>query len=401
MTIASEIMKTRYVGDGVAKNFDATWKVDSADEVGLFLINTSVTPNTYAAITSNFTITPTEGSYPSVGVTVNYPTTGVAITSDYELLLIRDVRLLQSVAFSFGGTYNPTYMEKVLDAVVMEIQQVNEVASRAVRVPVATDTDAVSPVLPYPSANKIIAWNSTGSGLENIDMQEKVDAASASSAAASASAASASASASSAAASFSSLTAALDSAVATATSQAAASATAAALSLSTMNETLGDAVADATGEAAGSASSAASYMSTAGGHADAASSSATAASASASASSAAASASSAAADIAADSALSAQESAVTAAAYSAPAWNVGTTYNYPDAVVYTDGYAYRCVGTGVVGVVPTDSASWVQIITSIENFWKYDTDGDVTMNETGTYSTNWYRDGNGDLSMKA
>lgn len=401
MTVSSEVMKTRFTGDGSTKTFSVPWKIQSANGLGIYLINVSTSPPTYAEVTSNYSVSPTDGSYPSLGATITYPVTGSAISSSYELLIGRKVDLVQAVTFRFGGTYNPTYMEKVLDAVVMEIQQVNELASRSLRVPVATDTDAISPLLPYPVADEMLAWNSTGTALTTVNMQAKVDAASASAASTSSSASSAASSASAAAASLASMTSELDSAVATATAAANASATSAAASLASMTSQLDEAVANATAEAAGSASSAASYMENAETSATAASASATAAAASATAASSSATLAENSAEEASVAAASSADSAVTAAAYAAPAWSVSTTYNYPDAVTYTDGYAYRCVGTSVLGDIPSQSSNWVQILTSIENFWKYDTDGDVTMNAAGTYSNSWYRDGNGDISMKA
>ncbi len=401
MTISSEVMKTRFTGDGSTKEFNVPWKVQSATGIALYLIDTTTVPYGYSEITSNYSISPTDGSYPSLGATITYPSSGSAISSDYEFLIVRKTALIQAVTFRFGGTYNPAFMEKVLDAGVMQIQQVNEMAGRSLRLPEAADTETIDPHLPYPSANKMIGWNSTGDALENIDMQAKVDAASASAASASSSASSAASSASAAAASLASMTSELDSAVATATAAANASATSAAASLASMTSQLDEAVANATAEAAGSASSAASYMENAETSATAASASATAAAASATAASSSATLAENSAEEASVAAASSADSAVTAAAYAAPAWSVSTTYNYPDAVTYTDGYAYRCVGTSVLGDIPSQSSNWVQILTSIENFWKYDTDGDITMNAAGTYSLTWYRDGNGDISMKA
>ena len=45
------------------------------------------------------------------------------------------------------------------------------------------------------------------------------------------------------------------------------------------------------------------------------------------------------------------------------AWVVGTTYNFPTVVAGSDGYSYRCIDTGVVGVDPvTDNGTnWVRI----------------------------------------
>lgn len=45
------------------------------------------------------------------------------------------------------------------------------------------------------------------------------------------------------------------------------------------------------------------------------------------------------------------------------AWVAGTTYDFPGVVAGSDGYSYRCVGTGVVGVDPVsdDGSNWIRI----------------------------------------
>ena len=43
------------------------------------------------------------------------------------------------------------------------------------------------------------------------------------------------------------------------------------------------------------------------------------------------------------------------------AYNSGTTYNFPDICAGTDGFTYRCIDTGVIGVDPVtdDGTNWV------------------------------------------
>ena len=45
------------------------------------------------------------------------------------------------------------------------------------------------------------------------------------------------------------------------------------------------------------------------------------------------------------------------------AWAVGTSYSFPTVVAGSDGYSYRCLGTGVAGVDPTtdDGTNWVAL----------------------------------------
>jgi hypothetical protein len=63
-------------------------------------------------------------------------------------------------------------------------------------------------------------------------------------------------------------------------------------------------------------------------------------------------------------------------AASAPAWDAGETYNYPDVVAYTDGMSYRCKGVGVTGVAPpSDTDLWTAITVAGGSFFEIDDDG--------------------------
>ena len=77
-----------------------------------------------------------------------------------------------------------------------------------------------------------------------------------------------------------------------------------------------------------------------------------------------------------DNAQAAEDDATTArqyrletqAAQSATAYDNGVTYDYPDTVICSNGHAYRCIGTGVVGDNPITSVSgdWQQITVDAE-----------------------------------
>ncbi len=69
--------------------------------------------------------------------------------------------------------------------------------------------------------------------------------------------------------------------------------------------------------------------------------------------------------------VAAENSAALAESYSllafgasAPAWDVATTYNYPDVVAFTDGHTYRCIGSNVLGASHspiTSNQDWQRI----------------------------------------
>ena len=76
-----------------------------------------------------------------------------------------------------------------------------------------------------------------------------------------------------------------------------------------------------------------------------------------------------------------------------------TTYNFPDVIVWTDGYNYRCVGTNVNvnDDIPGISQKWVCLSRITDPVWEIDTDGGLmpVINPIG--DSNWELDLEGAL----
>lgn len=94
----------------------------------------------------------------------------------------------------------------------------------------------------------------------------------------------------------------------------------------------------------------------------------------------------------------ARASASTAGSAAAPAWNAEATYNYPDVVAYTDGYAYRCIGQNVVGEAPGESDKWV--IQTLKSYFDTDGKGDVMPAVIASYDDEWELDEQDDMMPK-
>ena len=84
-----------------------------------------------------------------------------------------------------------------------------------------------------------------------------------------------------------------------------------------------------------------------------------------------------------------------------PAWSEGTTYNYPNVVAYTDGNTYRCIGSGVIGQIPSQSASWVALNVPYQDYFNTDGNGDLMPSLTPQISGTFMIDGNGDIEPKS
>lgn len=74
----------------------------------------------------------------------------------------------------------------------------------------------------------------------------------------------------------------------------------------------------------------------------------------------------AAASSASASSVAAAEYAAQAQAQAPSAWAAGTAYSFPQVAVGSDGHAYRCLGTAVLGVNPVGDAtgSWLRLTTT-------------------------------------
>jgi hypothetical protein len=162
MTVSSELNKHVYTGNGVTTSFSFTFYVLDEDDLHLYLtrISTGVTTE----ITTNFTVSPTDGSFPASSGTITYPTSGTAISSDYKLTIIREMDVLQETVYPNNSSLRPKVVEQSLDRITMIAQQNKELLDRSLTADVSATTTYT---LPAALADAGIGWNSAGTALEN------------------------------------------------------------------------------------------------------------------------------------------------------------------------------------------------------------------------------------------
>jgi len=163
MTISSSLNKHIYVGNGTTTTFDYTFDVLAEDDLHIFLIE--VGTGTETELTSNFTVTPSEGSYPSSSGTVTYPSIGTAITSAYKLAILRTLDVLQPTVYPNNTSLKPKVVETSFDRITMIAQQQQEQIDRAMQFAISVPDD-FSRVLPAPVALKALRINSDATGFE-------------------------------------------------------------------------------------------------------------------------------------------------------------------------------------------------------------------------------------------
>ena len=158
-----------FTGNGVTLTFPFTFKVFSAADIRVDIATASgVTSVGVLNDTFTATINPDQTTTP--GGTVSYAVSGVAtaLPTGYTLAVTGARALAQTVTLPTGGAYQAATVEAALDSLQMQIQQVDDEVGRSLTLspltPTGTDT-----TLPAPEANKLIGWNETATGLQNLD----------------------------------------------------------------------------------------------------------------------------------------------------------------------------------------------------------------------------------------
>jgi hypothetical protein len=163
MSLSSDLTKHIYAGNGTTTTFDYTFDVLTEDDLHIFLIEVST--GTETELTTNFTITPSEGSFPSGGGTVTYPLTGTAITSAYKLAIVRTLEVLQPTVYPNNSALYPKVIEKSFDRITMIAQQQQEEIDRTLQFAI-TVPDDFNRELPDPVALKALRINSDATAFE-------------------------------------------------------------------------------------------------------------------------------------------------------------------------------------------------------------------------------------------
>lgn len=127
LTISTSASASTLGGNGVTTIFNFNFIAGIASNVQVIYTNASgtqtvLTPSQYTLILNNAA---PAGSLWGVGGTVTYPTSGPAIASGTSLTIQRIVPLTQLVTISNQGDFYPQVVERALDILCLEIQQVS------------------------------------------------------------------------------------------------------------------------------------------------------------------------------------------------------------------------------------------------------------------------------------
>lgn len=165
MTINSTIRKAGpFIGNGTASSFPFTYKVFQASDLEVVRLDQSTNVQTTLQLTTDYTVVLNQDQDSNPGGTVTL--VAGALATGYTLTMTSDVPNLQPTDLTNQGGFYPEVINDSLDRATIQIQQLQEQGDRTLRLPLSSTADGE---LPPPSANELIGWNSTGTGLTNVD----------------------------------------------------------------------------------------------------------------------------------------------------------------------------------------------------------------------------------------
>ena len=143
MAIEEQTARTVFKGDGSTRAFPVTWYLDAEENIIVKMTNVTTAQVKTLELGTDYTVTPSDGEYPTNGAVINYPKNSVtpALGSDYRLTVIRNVPYTQNFVFPNNTRLLPKNIEGGLDGLELQIQQINDKADNAVSIPAGMDYD--------------------------------------------------------------------------------------------------------------------------------------------------------------------------------------------------------------------------------------------------------------------
>lgn len=171
MTVPSTTRRAGpFTGTGALVSYPFTFKVFAKQDLAVTIADSNGL-ETDLVLDSTFTVTLNVDQEATPGGTVNYAVGGVAtaLPSGYTLVVTGDgLEFEQTADLPQGGNFSPVVIENALDRIVMLLQRLWDGVRRSMRLP-DTASDNVSTVLPVPTANNFIGWDSNATALRNVD----------------------------------------------------------------------------------------------------------------------------------------------------------------------------------------------------------------------------------------
>ena len=164
MSISSTTRKAGpYLGNGATTVFAFNFKVFQASDVKVILTD-AADVDTVQALGTNYSVSLNSNQDVLPGGSVTMLTAPAVNT---KLTLTSAVPITQPMVLTNSGGFYPGVLNDSADRQIAISQQLQDQISRSITIPITVS--GVSTDAPKPEANKVLAWNSTGTALQNID----------------------------------------------------------------------------------------------------------------------------------------------------------------------------------------------------------------------------------------
>lgn len=166
MTISSTANKIIFNGNGATTSFPFTFPAIAATDILAYYTDSAGTITTLVqgSGTTQYQVSLTAAVPPNptgIGGTVTYNPSGVPIAAGTTLTIIRTMPLTQTTSLANQGTLYQTVIEQSLDALLAQIQQINELLGRNIAVAVSDPTPSALPAAAA-RAGKFLSFDSSG-----------------------------------------------------------------------------------------------------------------------------------------------------------------------------------------------------------------------------------------------
>jgi len=164
MTISVTSIRATFQGNGAATSFSFGFPIQTATDITAYYVDSSSNVVTLSA--SAYTVS---GVGNQNGGSVTYPTSGSAIATGTELVIVREVPYNQLADLSSQGDFFPEVYEAALDKLTMQTQQLADAQARSFTIPGTYDPTSFS-LSVTPAPNGVVAFDGSGSTLTTVQI---------------------------------------------------------------------------------------------------------------------------------------------------------------------------------------------------------------------------------------
>ena len=164
MTVQNANNKNIYVGNGVTTVFSFTFSMveENADHIKVYVTNDEGVD----VATNNYTVDLAARS-------ITYPKTGTPLAEGQNIIIARELPLIQLLNLVNQGPFFAEELEKAFDKEIMLLQQIKERVSRTLSMGISVDGDVFNSVVPL-VPGKSFRINDDGTALETTEDPARV-----------------------------------------------------------------------------------------------------------------------------------------------------------------------------------------------------------------------------------